>query len=76
MGGSAKRMANFAKLVAREIGHPTVDLEELSMTRTDRYNFYKIGPVISVNVRMCTKCVCLLSLVARMCLCVCVREWV
>lgn len=50
-------MASFAELVAREIGHPTLERKELEMSRSDRYSLYKIGPVISVNVRMCVRCV-------------------
>ena len=59
MGGSSNRMASFAELVAKEIGHLTVE----NMTKTDRYSLYKIGPVISVNVRMCTRYVSLLQYV-------------
>ena len=50
MGGSAKRMASFAELIAKTIGHHTTDLKDLNMSKTDRFSFYKIGPVISVNV--------------------------
>ena len=50
MGGSAKRMANFAEFIAKEIGHHTTELKQLDMSKTDRFSFYKIGPVISVNV--------------------------
>ncbi len=46
-------MGKFAELIAEKIGHHTSDLEKLSMTRTDRFCFYKIGPVISVNVSTC-----------------------
>ena len=47
MGGSAKRMASFAELVAEKI---VPKQKVLEMTKTDRYSFYKIGPVISVSV--------------------------
>ena len=39
-------MEAFAEMIAKEIGHHTAK----NMTKTDRFCFYKIGPVISVNV--------------------------
>lgn len=51
MGGSSKRMSNFAGVIAKAINHPQTELHHLNMTRTDRFSFYKIGPVISVSVR-------------------------
>ena len=53
MGGSSKRMATFAEKIAKAINHPQTELKHLDMTRTDRFCLYKIGPVISVNVRDC-----------------------
>ena len=50
MGGSGKRMGSFAELVAKEIGHHDIEKHQLDISRTDRYSFYKIGPVLSVNV--------------------------
>ena len=73
MGGSTKRMADFAELIARRIGHKTTDVKQLNMSRTDRFSFYKIGPVISVSVSMylcllfcfCFCFLCLASLLTR-----------
>ena len=50
MGGSGKRMGSFAELVAKEIGHHDTEKHKLKISRTDRYKFYKIGPVLSVSV--------------------------
>ena len=44
------RMAAFAELVAKEINHPQVTKEELSIAKSDRFAFYKIGPVLSISV--------------------------
>ena len=49
-GGSAARMGKFAELIAKEINYPQVAKEELSIHKTDRFSFYKIGPVLSVSV--------------------------
>lgn len=49
-GGSVNRMASFAELIAKEIGHPCVTKEELDIAKTDRFAFYKIGPVLSISV--------------------------
>ena len=43
-------MSSFAELIAKELGHPQVTKEELSITQTDRFAFYKIGPVLSISV--------------------------
>ena len=45
-------MAAFAELVAKEINHPLVTREELSISKTDRFAFYKIGPVLSISVSL------------------------
>lgn len=50
MGGSSGRMGVFAEMVAKAIGHHKTELKELDLSRTDRFSFYKIGPVISVSV--------------------------
>ena len=50
MGGSGKRMGSFAELVAKEIGHHDIEKHQLDISKTDRYSFYKIGPVLSVSV--------------------------
>jgi uridine phosphorylase len=49
MGGSAGRMRSFAEVIAKEINHPVQTAEQLDIHRTDRYAFYKIGPVLSVS---------------------------
>lgn len=53
MGGTVKRMHEFAKMVARELGldggegdAPLVDLTAAS----NRYSMYKVGPVLSISV--------------------------
>ena len=51
MGGSAKRMGMFAEVIAKAIGHPKKEKVELDISKSDRFSFYKIGPVLSVNVR-------------------------
>ena len=52
VGGSWNRMGGFAEFIAREIGHPHVKREELSISKpgSDRFAFYKIGPVLSISV--------------------------
>ncbi|XP_017493346.1 PREDICTED: uridine phosphorylase 1-like [Rhagoletis zephyria] len=52
MGGTVKRMHEFAKMVARELGldggegdAPLVDLTAAS----NRYSMYKVGPVLSIS---------------------------
>lgn len=52
MGGSSNRMAAFAEMIAKAIGHHQTEKEHLNLSQTDRYSLYKIGPVISVNVRI------------------------
>ena len=49
-GGSASRMGSFAELIAKEINHPETSKDKLNISRTDRFAFYKIGPVLSVSV--------------------------
>lgn len=54
MGGTAKRMKDFAKFVAKEIGYPIPeggDIVDLTIT-SNRYSMYKVGPVLAVNVRI------------------------
>ena len=50
MGGSKGRMAGFAEFIAREIGHPDQKREQLDISKTDRFAFFKIGPVLSISV--------------------------
>jgi len=52
VGGSWNRMGGFAEFIAQEIGHPHVKREELSISKpgSDRFAFYKIGPVLSISV--------------------------
>ena len=49
-GGSANRMASFAELVAREIDYEKKTRDELNIAKTDRFAFYKIGPILSISV--------------------------
>lgn len=52
MGGTPKRMENFAYYIMKEIGHklPTgtqlMDISQYSY----RYSMYKVGPVLSISV--------------------------
>lgn len=52
MGGTPKRMENFAHYIMKEIGHklPTgtalADISQYSY----RYSMYKVGPVLSISV--------------------------
>ena len=45
-------MGGFAEFIAKELGHPHVKREELSISKEgmDRFAFYKIGPVLSISV--------------------------
>ena len=49
MGGSASRMGSFAEVIAKEINHPIRTQNELSIARTDRFSFFKIGSILSVS---------------------------
>ena len=51
MGGAPKRMGSFAEMIAKEIGHEVTDKDQLNQSKTDRFAFYKIGPVLSISVR-------------------------
>lgn len=51
MGGSPKRMFQFANYIKKVIGYEVpldLTLQNISEA-SDRYSMYKIGPVISVN---------------------------
>ena len=50
MGGAPGRMGGFAERIAREIGHPKQDKKDLDISKTDRFAFFKIGPVLSISV--------------------------
>ena len=43
-------MASFAELIAKELGHATTASDKLSITRTDRFDLFKVGPVLSISV--------------------------
>ena len=62
-GGSSNRLEGFAKLLSERL-----DLECKIMSRTDRFAFFKVGPVICVNVSV--------SLLSHTCVCVCVCVFV
>lgn len=52
MGGTPKRMEQFAQYIMKEIGHklPTgTTLQDISQF-SYRYSMYKVGPVLSVSV--------------------------
>ena len=44
-GGSSDRMKSFADFIAQETGYQKEEL-----TKTDRFVFFKIGPVLSISV--------------------------
>lgn len=59
MGGTPKRMENFAYYIMKEIGHklPTgTTLSDISQY-SYRYSMYKVGPVLSISVRETIKLV-------------------
>ncbi len=45
-------MKSFAELIAKEINHAHDTVEDLKIQKTDRFAFYKIGPVLSISVSM------------------------
>ena len=49
-GGSPGRMSNFAEFIAKELNHPYKSLDDLKITKSDRFAFYKVGPVLSISV--------------------------
>lgn len=52
MGGTPKRMENFAWYIMKEIGHKLpagTTLLDISQ-HSYRYSMYKVGPVLSVSV--------------------------
>lgn len=54
MGGTPKRMENFAYYIMKEIGHklpPGTTLSDISQY-SYRYSMYKIGPVLSISVSL------------------------
>lgn len=52
MGGSSTRMGSFAEFIAKELDHPKTTRDELSISKTDRFAFFKIGPVLSTSVSL------------------------
>lgn len=52
MGGTPKRMEDFAHFIMKEIGHKLpagttlLDISQYSY----RYSMYKVGPVLSISV--------------------------
>lgn len=46
MGGSIKRIKNYAEIFAKEVGITMSD----NLSTTDRYAMYKTGQVLWVNV--------------------------
>ncbi|KAL5503285.1 hypothetical protein EMCRGX_G010209 [Ephydatia muelleri] len=49
IGGSKNRMASFAELIAKVLGHASIASKDLSITRTDRFDLFKVGPVLSIS---------------------------
>lgn len=56
MGGTPKRMENFANYIMKEIGHKLpVGTTLLDITKNSyRYSMYKVGPVLSISVSRST----------------------
>lgn len=52
MGGTPKRMENFAYYIMKEIGHKLpAGTTLLDITKNSyRYSMYKVGPVLSISV--------------------------
>lgn len=52
MGGTPKRMENFANYIMKEIGHKLpAGTTLLDITKNSyRYSMYKVGPVLSISV--------------------------
>ena len=51
MGGSPKRMENFAHFIMKEIGYKLpagAQLHDIS-AHSYRYSLYKVGPILSVS---------------------------
>ena len=49
-GGSPGRMKSFAEHLAPILSIPVEDVEDIH--RTDRYSFFKVGPVLSISVSL------------------------
>lgn len=54
MGGTPKRMENFANYIMKEIGHKLpAGTTLLDITKNSyRYSMYKVGPVLSISVSL------------------------
>jgi uridine phosphorylase len=55
MGGTPKRMEQFAYYIMEEIGHKLpagTMLQDISQY-SYRYSMYKVGPVLSIRVSLC-----------------------
>jgi len=54
MGGTPKRMENFANYIMKEISHKLpVGTTLLDITKNSyRYSMYKVGPVLSISVSL------------------------
>jgi len=66
-GGSSSRLKSFAELVSERL-----DLEYKDMSRTDRFSFFKVGPIICINVshffcHMCGRVVVVVVVVVALC---------
>jgi hypothetical protein len=64
MGGTPKRMEQFAYYIMEEIGHKLpagTMLQDISQF-SYRYSMYKVGPVLSISVSIC--CLYMLAVVS------------
>lgn len=50
MGGSGGRMRKVANALAEEFHLSDDEKKQIDMSRTDRFLFYKVGPILSVSV--------------------------
>ena len=48
MGGSTSRMHGYAEYLAKELEIHDANLQDICTT--DRYEMYKVGPVLSISV--------------------------
>jgi len=54
VGGSGGRMRKVADALAEEFHLSDDEKKGIDMSRTDRFLFYKVGPILSVSVSNCS----------------------
>ena len=61
MGGSRHRIQNVAKFIQHELRDHLKEAEKepYNLSKSDRYEMYKVGPVLAVNVsKSCQRSLC------------------